>query len=150
MSESKSALAGTIPGEHIHISVDDCTAPFWEAAKQRRLSALRCGDCGRFQMPPTPFCPQCQSRAMDWVDLTGEATVYSYAVVRGLPQFPDLVLVHPRQRRILWRELKSETGTATAEQKAWISALSLVGADVDVWRPRDWVSGRIERELRGQ
>ena len=93
MSESKSALAGTIPGEHIHISVDDCTAPFWEAAKQRRLSALRCGDCGRFRMPPTPFCPQCQSRAMDWVDLTGEATVYSYAVVRGLPQFPDLVLV---------------------------------------------------------
>ncbi|CAA0137587.1 Uncharacterised protein [Mycolicibacterium vanbaalenii] len=93
MSRSESTLASTIPGEHIHISVDDCTAPFWTAAKERRLSAPRCGDCGRFRMPPTPFCPQCQSRAMDWVDLTGAATVYSYAVVRGLPQFPDLVLV---------------------------------------------------------
>jgi uncharacterized OB-fold protein len=44
-------------------------------------------------MPPTPFCPQCQSRTVEWVDLAGEATVYSYAVVRGLPQFADLVLV---------------------------------------------------------
>lgn len=93
MSRSESALASTIPGEHIHIAVDACTAPFWEAAKARRLSVPRCGDCGKFRMPPTPFCPQCQSRAVDWVELAGEATVYSYAVVRGLPQFADLLLV---------------------------------------------------------
>lgn len=80
----------------------------------------------------------------------GWLSFHDYDSRRSTPGFPDLVLVHPRQRRILWRELKSETGTTTPEQKAWISALSLVGADVDVWRPRDWVSGRIERELRGQ
>ena len=69
---------------------------------------------------------------------------------RSAPGFPDLVLLHPKQRRILWRELKSETGTPTPEQKAWISSLLLVGEDVDIWRPRDWASGRIEKELRGR
>lgn len=80
----------------------------------------------------------------------GWLSFHDYDSRRSTPGFPDLVLVHPKQRRILWRELKSETGTTTPEQKAWISSLSLVGADVDVWRPRDWASGRIERELRGQ
>lgn len=93
MTPSESVRASTIPGDHIHIAMDDWTAPFWEAAKARRLSVPRCGECGTFRMPPTPFCPHCQSRLVDWVDLAGEATVYSYSVVRGLPQFSDLVLV---------------------------------------------------------
>jgi uncharacterized OB-fold protein len=57
------------------------TAPFWEAARQRRLVAAQCADCGRFRMPPTPFCPQCQSQRLDWPDLPGTGTLYSYTVV---------------------------------------------------------------------
>ncbi|WP_430600318.1 VRR-NUC domain-containing protein [Brevibacterium sp. K72] len=93
---------------------------------------------------------QLQELIIDLAKRMGWLSFHDYDSRRSTPGFPDLVMVHPRQRRILWRELKSETGTTRAEQKAWISALSLVGADVDVWRPRDWVSGRIEKELRGQ
>lgn len=32
-------------------------------------------------MPPTPFCPHCQSQAIDWRTLSGRGTVYSYTVV---------------------------------------------------------------------
>lgn len=69
---------------------------------------------------------------------------------RSQKGFPDLVLVHPKQKRVIWRELKSEKGVTSSEQKVWLSSLLLVGEDVDVWRPRDWVSGRIEKELRGR
>ena len=85
--------ASALPGEHVTITTDPTTEPFWLAAKQRRLVAPRCEDCGTFRMPPTPYCPECQSRKIDWVELSGRAEVYSFAVVHGHPVVPDIVLV---------------------------------------------------------
>ncbi|QDH85747.1 VRR-NUC domain-containing protein [Brevibacterium phage AGM7] len=93
---------------------------------------------------------QLQDQIIELAKRMGLIVYHTHNSRRSEPGFPDIVLVHPKQRRVMWRELKSETGTTTPEQKVWISTLSLVGEDVDVWRPRDWVSGRIERELRGQ
>lgn len=93
---------------------------------------------------------QLQDQIIELAKRMGFIVYHTHDSRRSEAGFPDLVLVHPKQLRIVWRELKSETGTTTPEQKVWISTLSLVGEDVDVWRPRDWVSGRIERELRGQ
>jgi hypothetical protein len=50
--------------------------------------------------------------------------------------FPDLVLVHPGTGRILFRELKSDTGRMTVAQVAALADLSAAGADASVWRPR--------------
>lgn len=54
------------------------------------------------------------------------------------PGFPDLVLVHVRKRRILYVELKSDTGKVSADQAAVLAALQEAGAETRVWRPRDW------------
>jgi uncharacterized OB-fold protein len=85
--------ATTLPPDLVHITTSPETQPFWEAAKQRRLVAPRCGRCGRFRLPPTPFCPECQSTDIDWVTLSGEAEVFSFTVVHGFPGLPDLLLV---------------------------------------------------------
>jgi hypothetical protein len=58
---------------------------------------------------------------------------------------PDLILVHPGQRRVLWRELKTDTGRLRSAQIVWLRQLELAGADVDVWRPKDW--DRVVLEL---
>lgn len=93
---------------------------------------------------------QLQDQIIELAKRMGFIVYHTHDSRRSAPGFPDLVLVHPKQRRVIWRELKSETGAPTPEQKVWISTLLLVGEDVDIWRPRDWVSGRIEKELRGQ
>jgi uncharacterized OB-fold protein len=93
MNAPATLRATVIPGEHVRITTDDHTRPFWEAAQQRRLVVPRCTDCGHFRLPPTPFCPICQSRHVEWIDLAGEATVYSFAVVHGFPGMPELILV---------------------------------------------------------
>jgi uncharacterized OB-fold protein len=93
MSAAAATLATTIPGDQVRIAVNKDTEPFWQAAKHRRLSAPRCADCGTFRLPPTPFCPACRSKEVRWVDLSGEATVYSFAVVHGFPGSPNLTLV---------------------------------------------------------
>lgn len=88
-----STLSTARPGETIRITTDTATEPFWQAAKERRLVAPRCAKCATFRMPPTPFCPECQSMDVEWPELSGEAELYSYAVVRGYPGHPDLLLV---------------------------------------------------------
>jgi len=93
MSTAEATLATTMPGEHVRIAVNSHTEPFWQAAKERRLVAPQCAECGTFRLPPTPFCPKCQSKAVNWVQLSGEATVYSFAVIHGLPGMPDLTVV---------------------------------------------------------
>lgn len=88
-----SVPAQVLPAETVHITTDPHTEPFWQAATQRRLVAPRCGACGTFRLPPTPFCPECQSREVDWVTLSGAATVFSFTVVHGFPGLPDVTLV---------------------------------------------------------
>jgi hypothetical protein len=64
-----------------------------------------------------------------------------------LPGWPDLVIVG--KSGILWRELKSEAGRLSPEQRQVGSALHAAGQDWAVWRPRDWVDGTIQRQLEG-
>jgi hypothetical protein len=52
--------------------------------------------------------------------------------------FPDLLLIHPRRQRVLFVELKSDSGRLTDEQLGVHDVLRQAGLDVDVWHPRDW------------
>ena len=75
----------------------------------------------------------------------------------GLPHFhvrhsrgmtagwPDSVIIGTR---VIYRELKAERGQLSPEQRAIGDMLKAAGADWRVWRPRDWLSGDIETELR--
>lgn len=67
---------------------------------------------------------------------------------RSQPGFPDLVLVHPVQRRVLWRELKTERGRVSSAQDEWIHALTRAGQDVAVWRPADYLDGSVLADLQ--
>lgn len=77
------------PAELFPINPDQWTAPFWAAAAEHRLVCARCGSCGRFRMPPSPFCPRCRSQALDWQELSGEGHVYTYTIVTH-PVLPSL------------------------------------------------------------
>lgn len=60
--------------------------------------------------------------------------------------WPDLVLVRPRDGRLLFIELKTDAGKLTEEQRRVIDVLrSVSGIHVDIWRPADW--DHIERVL---
>jgi uncharacterized OB-fold protein len=61
---------------------DQWTRPFWDAAHEHRLVACRCADCHTFRMPPTAMCWRCRSRAVEWVDLPGTGSVYTFTVAR--------------------------------------------------------------------
>jgi hypothetical protein len=63
---------------------------------------------------------------------------------RSTSGFPDSVIVGVR---VLYRELKDDTGKLSVAQRSWGSRLTAAGADWQVWRPADWHSGLILRQL---
>jgi uncharacterized OB-fold protein len=69
------------PDSLFQLVTDMWTKPFWDAAAEGHLVAPRCGHCGRFRMPPTPFCPNCRSQTIDWVTLSGNGILFSYTIV---------------------------------------------------------------------
>jgi uncharacterized OB-fold protein len=88
-----STIATALPADKVRITTDPYTEPFWLAAKERRLVAPQCADCGTFRLPPTPFCPNCQSASVNWPELSGRGVIYSFSVVHGFPGLPDVTLV---------------------------------------------------------
>jgi uncharacterized OB-fold protein len=77
-----SAIAKSPAEELFSLCADQWTQPWWNAARERRLVAAKCGSCGRFRMPPTPFCPHCLSQRIEWPTLSGRGTLFSYTIVR--------------------------------------------------------------------
>ncbi len=65
----------------LEIPMDQWTAPFWAGVTEGRLLFPQCADCGHFRWPSGPFCPRCQSQALNWQD-GGEGRIYSFSTVR--------------------------------------------------------------------
>ena len=63
----------------------ELTAPFWAAARERRLVRPRCNSCGRSFFTPQVACPVCLSEDWSYVDSAGRGTVYSFTVVHRAP-----------------------------------------------------------------
>lgn len=60
--------------------LDDQNRPFWEAARNGRLSLQKCRGCGHVRYPVAHVCPECLSYEADWTDVSGKGEVYSYIV----------------------------------------------------------------------
>lgn len=87
---------------------------------------------------------QFQRRIMDYCQLRGLLLFHDTDSRKNNPGFPDLVIVGPN--RVLFRELKTQTGRISPKQEGWLLALQHAGQDATVWRPSDWVD-RIVPQL---
>jgi uncharacterized OB-fold protein len=60
------------------------TRPYWDAAKDGRLTLQTCHDCAKPYFPPRPFCPRCGGRDVGWIDASGRGTLHSF-IINHLP-----------------------------------------------------------------
>ncbi len=65
---------------------------------------------------------------------------------RGQNGFPDWLIIG---NRTIFVELKTEKGQLRPEQRIWFEHLAYAGAEVYLWRPRDWLDGTIGEILLG-
>jgi uncharacterized OB-fold protein len=55
---------------------------FWDATAQGKLLLPKCTECGSLIWFPRPFCPECASTSVEWVQASGRGTIYSFTVNR--------------------------------------------------------------------
>lgn len=72
---------------------DPLTAEYFAGAARGELVIPRCEECGTLVWYPAPECPACGSDAVKWVPVSGDANLFSWAVVRRafLPAFEEKV-----------------------------------------------------------
>lgn len=91
---------------------------------------------------------QLQRKIIQAAEELGWMAYHTHDSRRSNAGWPDLVLVHPRHRRLIIWELKSAKGRATPAQLAWLAALrNIPGILVGLKRPEDWASNSIQHEL---
>ena len=92
-------------------------------------------------MAATPKVPamseaQWQRKVRDLCELYGWGPIYhTHDSRRSDAGFPDLTMV--KGDRLVFAELKKETGKLTPEQRVWLAALVAAGQEATVWRPSD-------------
>ena len=94
----------------------------------------------------TPVVPRPMTER-EWQDFIIELATWQGWLVyhthdsrRSAAGFPDLVLVHPQKRRVIFAELKDAKRALTDDQNKWMQALTLVAeqatnVEAYVWRP---------------
>ena len=73
-----------------------------------------------------------QSKVISIAKKLGWSVYHTYDSRRSEPGYPDLTLVRDR---VIFAELKTETGKLSQTQSVWIDLLKKADAEVYVWRP---------------
>ena len=59
---------------------DPRAAPYWAAARERRLVLQRCDGCGSLRWPPRDTCPECLEPGGAWTEIGTGGTIWSFVV----------------------------------------------------------------------
>ena len=62
--------------------MDPAISRYWDAANEGRLELPTCADCGLVIWYPRPFCPDCASRNLEWIESPGTGSIYSFTITR--------------------------------------------------------------------
>lgn len=90
---------------------------------------------------------QFESQVKHLAKLFGWKYYHTFLSKWSVTGFPDCVFV---RERVVYAELKSETGQPTPEQYEWLVTLTEAGQEVYLWRPDDMEpnGGEIVEVLR--
>jgi hypothetical protein len=84
-----------------------------------------------------------QAQIIQLARMSGWLCYHTHDSRRSEPGWPDLTMVQPgcddRPGRIIFVELKTDTGRVTPAQRTWLEALARCpNVEVHVWRPSQW------------
>jgi uncharacterized OB-fold protein len=68
---------------------------FFDEFKEKRIMGTRCESCHRVLVPARSFCPRCFERTSEWVQVSDEGTIVTFAMINfpyeGQPKPPPYV-----------------------------------------------------------
>ena len=66
--------------------------PFWQGLAANQVRLQKCNDCEKWIFYPRSHCPGCLSDHIEWHEVSGEGSIYSFTVARRptAPQFKGM------------------------------------------------------------
>jgi uncharacterized OB-fold protein len=125
------------------------SAPYWQGLREHRLRIRRCRSCGDFGWPAYQACRGCLSEDLDWVDASGDATVWSYSIVHRGPgafnlEVPYVVVLaklaeEPRANIVMGNLVNCDPDTVTIGMPIKATYEDIEGHDLTMLRfePRE-------------
>lgn len=67
--------------------------PFWDGLRKHEVHIQRCTACGNYIFYPRSNCPFCLSPELEWKQVSGNGTLYTFTIARRptAPPFADEV-----------------------------------------------------------
>ena len=64
---------------------DERWQPFFDGTRNGQLMIQRCQGCETYHSPGTVRCTECWSESLEWVQASGQGTLFTYSVVHHAP-----------------------------------------------------------------
>jgi uncharacterized protein len=76
------------------------SAPFWDGLKDGVIKLQKCNDCGAWVFYPRSRCSSCLSDSLEWREVSGNATLYTFTIARQ-PTSPHFAAEVPQQLAVV-------------------------------------------------
>ena len=71
------------------IKLEKVVQTFYENLEEGRITGRKCTKCGAVEFPPVYACNTCGCWDMDWVEISGKATLHSIVMPAPLSMKPE-------------------------------------------------------------
>jgi len=78
----------------------EISAPFWNGLKDGRVTIPHCKSCGHWIFFPRRHCDQCWSQDLEWKEVKGTGTLYTYTLAR-VPTMSDFADEMPQKMAVV-------------------------------------------------
>jgi uncharacterized protein len=76
------------------------SAPFWHALRDGVVKLQKCHDCGVWVFYPRSRCSNCLSEALEWHEVSGNGTLYTFTIARQ-PTSPHFASEVPQRLAVV-------------------------------------------------
>jgi uncharacterized protein len=134
----------TVPEPYVPVPTPE-TEPYWAAADEDRLSIQRCRSCGRHYFYPQSHCRYCASDAVEWVDVSGHATLESFVLngrpLPGTEHFAKVIAIVRLEEGVLMMsniiDVEPVPENLPLDLPLTVAFLERGGRSIPVFRPRE-------------
>ncbi|HEX2891042.1 Zn-ribbon domain-containing OB-fold protein [Vineibacter terrae] len=115
---------------------DIALQPYWDAAARGKLLIKHCPACGRNHYYPRPICPHCFGDKTEWLETSGEGTIYSWSVERRAnPPYSIAYVTLPEGVSLLTSIVDCDFDALSVGQKVKLAFEQRDGQPTPVFRP---------------
>ncbi len=77
------------------VKLERIVKTYYDKLDEGKIMARKCKDCGAVEWPPLLGCNTCGSTEMEWVEISGKATLVQFVMPSPITRKPEMDFIKP-------------------------------------------------------